>query len=104
MKEKNKIVSPLDSTDLIQLWSEHRDNIGVDKATYTEGVSFGMLLKSQVPCVWTKKKTRYTSVMPTGGIYIRGCNGEIQTSMIDIEEMDNILYCSGCGHRVKIST
>jgi len=87
----------LNSSDLIELQNNHKDNIGKDKATYSEGVLFGYGIKSQVPCRW---KVQYEQ---NGGfLYIVGCSGEPQASMVDIDDMDKTLFCHSCGHRVEI--
>jgi len=93
--------APLNSTDLIKLWSEHRDNIGKDKATYSEGVLFGYLIKNQVPCVWKQEEVKRSSVV-SGYIYTKGCSGGTEVGTLSLENNKDIIYCSSCGHRIEI--
>ena len=102
VRKLERIIAPLDSTDIISLANEHKKNIGAKKATFMEGVLHGMMLRAQIPCIWEKQPMKHTSVMPTGGVYVRNCNGSFQTSMVNIEELEESLYCSSCGHVVEV--
>ncbi len=54
------------------------------------------------PCVWDKQPSRNTTILPNGGVYIKSCDGSVQTSMVDIKALDKDLYCGSCGHKVKV--
>jgi len=52
-------------------------------------------------CKWEEHHSKQNSVTH-GHLYIKGCDGTPEATMVDVSKLDKPLYCSACGGLVEI--